>query len=275
MLKFEENRVEAAAAKRVAEVNKENQRKINQLNIVHVFAKIKGIAVRNRVRILDFLKNYDKHNELCILETDFRRGLNLAGVRLEHMELNLICEMLVFKNLSTLRQTYLVKMYTKKSDFVRFRSPLRKNYVDYKRFCDSIEEVFHQPLLERAPLIVPLQHIPSYDDSNNFLNFDERQMISGALNKLAKYPDQVSNLSSIFEVLLIHFAIYSILKSLYLQDFDRCKIGTVTQNQFLRALTTRSIHDVISPREFNVICKCFGIEKGNQFLIMLVYKKNN
>lgn len=68
---------------------------MNRLNIVHVFAKVKGIVVRNRVRIMDFFKYYDKHNELCILETDFRRGLNLAGIQLEHMELNLICEVLV------------------------------------------------------------------------------------------------------------------------------------------------------------------------------------
>lgn len=75
--------------------NDENKRKINQLNIVHVIAKVKGIAARNRVRIMDFFKDYDKHNELCILETSFRRGLNLAGIKLEHMELTLICEVLV------------------------------------------------------------------------------------------------------------------------------------------------------------------------------------
>lgn len=83
----------------------------------------------------------------------------------------------------------------------RFRSPFRKDYVDYKRFCDAIEEVFCQSNLERAPLIVPLQHVPSNDDRNNFLNFDERKLVSAALNKLAKHPDQVANLSSLFEVL--------------------------------------------------------------------------
>lgn len=122
--------------------------------------------------------------------------------------------------------------------------------------------MFHQPNLERTPLIVPLQHIPSYDDSNNFLNFDERQMVSAALNKLTKYPDQVSNLSSLFEVPSISFVCFSLLYLSNLQDFDRCNIGSVTQNQFLRALTTRAIQNVISPREFNVICKCFGIQKG-------------
>lgn len=65
--------------------------------------------------------------------------------------------------------------------------------------------MFCQSNLERAPLIVPLQHIPSDDDKNNFLNFDERQSVSGALNKLAKYPDQVANLSSLFEVDFYHF----------------------------------------------------------------------
>lgn len=75
--------------------------------------------------------------------------------------------------------------------------------MDYKRFCDSVEEVFSQSNLERAPLIVPLQHIPNDDDNKNFLNFDERQLVSVALNKLAKYPDQVANLSSLFEVFVL------------------------------------------------------------------------
>ncbi|KAG4066440.1 hypothetical protein HA402_007076 [Bradysia odoriphaga] len=214
--RFEENRRPPAPENRLP--NEKCEQKTNQLNIIHVFAKIKGIAARNRVRIMDFLKNFDKHNELCIVETDFRRGLNLAGIHLEHMELNLICEV--------------------------FRSPLRKNYVDYKRFCDSVEEVFCQANLERAPLIVPLQHVPSDDNSHNFLNFDERQLVSTALTKLAKYPDHVANLDSLF------------------QDFDRRNFGTVTQNQFLRVLTARSMHDLISPREFNVVCKCFGVQKG-------------
>ncbi|KAJ6633413.1 hypothetical protein Bhyg_16673, partial [Pseudolycoriella hygida] len=213
--KFEENPVPPF---RISTRNEEIKRKMKDTNITQVFAKIKGIVVRNRVSIMDFLRNYDKHMELCIPESDFRRGLNLAGIRLEHMELDLICEV--------------------------FRSPFRVNYIDYQRFCESVEEAFCQNNLQRAPLIVPLQHIPSNDNSSNFLNFDERQCVSVALTKLAKYADQVSNLSSLFE------------------DFDKRNVGTVTQNQFLRVLSTRGIDNVISTREFNVICKCFGIEKG-------------
>lgn len=94
-LQFEENRVPPAPANRITATNDENKRKHNRVNMVRVFAKIKGYAVRNRVRMIDFFKDYDKHNELCILETDLRRGLNLAGIKLELMELNLICEVLV------------------------------------------------------------------------------------------------------------------------------------------------------------------------------------
>lgn len=78
----------------------------------------------------------------------------------------------------------------------------------------------------------------------NFLNFDQRIIVSKALEKLSKYPDQVSNLLSIF------------------QDYDRVNCGTVSENNFLRALTVRDLNNLISKREFEVICKCFGVERG-------------
>lgn len=63
-----------------------------------------------------------------------------------------------------------------------------------------IDEVDYQIGMERAPLIVPLQHITSSDGPKNFLNFEERALASLALETLAKYPDQVSNLRSLFQV---------------------------------------------------------------------------
>lgn len=63
-----------------------------------------------------------------------------------------------------------------------------------------VDEVGYQIGMERAPLIVPLQHITSSDGPTNFLNFEERTITSKALETLAKYPDQVSNLRSLFQV---------------------------------------------------------------------------
>ncbi|KAL3279478.1 hypothetical protein HHI36_016988 [Cryptolaemus montrouzieri] len=75
-----------------------------------------------------------------------------------------------------------------------FASPLRRECIDYRRFSDVIEESFTQSCLERAPLIVPLQHIPTKDCERNFLNFEERRAVAIALEKLAKKPDLQMNL---------------------------------------------------------------------------------
>lgn len=77
-----------------------------------------------------------------------------------------------------------------------------------------------------------------------FLNFEERTICSQALMKLARQPDEISNLSSVFK------------------DFDRENCGTVHKNQFMRALTVRDMHHMISSREFETIFKCFGVQGG-------------
>lgn len=151
-----------------------NSSTASEKDIVQVMAKIKGQTVRRRIRLIDFMQTFDYHSEQCITESDFRRGLNSATIQLNIPEIDLICNV--------------------------FKSPLREGYIDYKRFCQIIEESFHQPCLERAPLIVPLQHFPSDDTPENFLNFNERNILGKALDKLKNYPDQVSNLSSIFQV---------------------------------------------------------------------------
>lgn len=125
-----------------------------------------------------------------------------------------------------------------------FKSPLRPDYVEYKRFCSVIEEAFHQPCLERAPLIVPLQHFPSDSGAQNFLNFEERTIVTQTLQTLSKHSDQTSNLRELCA------------------DFDRTNCGTINRNQFLRVLTTRGLHNAVSSRAFEVLCKCFAVERG-------------
>ena len=100
-----------------------------------------------------------------------------------------------------LLDTFLIYFYLRS-----FKSPLRPNYIDYKLFCKTIEEAFYQPCLERSPLVVPLQHLPSSDGPTNFLNFEERTSVSKALEVLAKHYLK-SNLKSLFEVtaFLINF----------------------------------------------------------------------
>ncbi|CAH1119695.1 unnamed protein product [Phaedon cochleariae] len=187
-------------------------------DIVQIMAKIKGKVVRERIRVLEFLRDFDRCNEQVISRVDFKRGLSVCKFDLTDNEVQ------------TLMQV--------------FASPLRKECVDYKRFSEVVEESFSQQCLERAPLIVPIQHVPTRDCEKNFLNFDERIVVSMALQKLAKKPDMQMNLSSV------------------LKDYDKTNCGTVSQTQFLKALTLRGMSNLISKNEFDVICKCFSFERG-------------
>ncbi|XP_072384086.1 uncharacterized protein [Diabrotica undecimpunctata] len=187
-------------------------------DIVLIMAKIKGKVVRERIRIMEFLKDFDRLNSLVISEDDFKRGLSMCRLELTDNEIDTLLEV--------------------------FASPMRKGCVDYKRFCEVVEESFTQQCLERAPLIVPIQHVPTRDCEKNFLNFDERIKVSVALQKLARKPDLQMNLSSV------------------LSDFDKTNCGTVSQRAFLKALTLRGMDRLISRNEFDVICKCFSFQRG-------------
>uniref|UniRef100_A0A182PA37 EF-hand domain-containing protein n=1 Tax=Anopheles epiroticus TaxID=199890 RepID=A0A182PA37_9DIPT len=186
-------------------------------DIVRVLAKVKAQTVRRRLRLIDFMEGFDPLNHHRICETQFCRGLSTANVKLTTNEMQLICEY--------------------------FHTPTCQT-VDYKRFCDTIAEVDYQPYLEKAPLLVPCRHFPADEQPINFLNFDERTILSKVLQKLARHADLVSNLSSI------------------LKDFDKQNIGHVSRNQLLRALATRDLHTRISSRELETICKYFAVEVG-------------
>lgn len=62
---------------------------------------------------------------------------------------------------------------------------MRDCCVEYKRFCDTVEEAFTQLHLDRAPLLEPVQHVVCSDGDHNFLNYEERQIVSLAMQKLA------------------------------------------------------------------------------------------
>nr|CAD7203225.1 unnamed protein product [Timema douglasi] len=123
---------------------------------------------------------------------------------------------------------------------------MRRDYVDYRRFCETVEEAVTQACLERAPLIVPLQHIPTRDTDRNFLNFEERQLVSVGLQKLvsAMTTKRTGDLLPLF------------------QDHDRAKCGTVPKGSLLQVLSIGGLQDALSGREIEVVAKCFALERG-------------
>lgn len=70
--------------------------------------------------------------------------------------------------------------------------------MDYVKFGDVVEEAVATGSLERAPLLVPVQHVPSEASPKTFLNFDERHAATTAMDKLSRV--QEPNLKELFKV---------------------------------------------------------------------------
>ncbi|XP_059054585.1 uncharacterized protein LOC131848677 [Achroia grisella] len=189
-----------------------------ETDIVHILAKIKGKMVREGVRPGDFLRQFDKQKEQVIPRADFYRGLAAAGLSLTPLEMDTLMEV--------------------------FCAPGRRRYVEYERFNSTVGEALTQPGLERAPLLEPIPHVPTADSPLNFLSFEERNIVSGALTKLSKYPDQLSNILEVFK------------------DMDKERCGTIPRVSVERALCQRNLLQLVSARERDLIYKCFGYRRG-------------
>ncbi|EDV92987.1 uncharacterized protein LOC6563620 [Drosophila grimshawi] len=193
----------------------------NEEVIARILASAKRQAITKGISVIDFLSDYDRHREGQILESDFKRALDNAMVILTDEDATVLCNV--------------------------FRSPNRSACVRYRDFCKALDEIFMQVdtnMGDNIVTAVPLLHLPNLDCVDCFLNFDERTLCSNALMKLARRPDEISNLREVFK------------------DFDRQLCGSVTQNQFLRAITLREMHNMMSSRELEAVVKCFGVKRG-------------
>ncbi|XP_076248190.1 uncharacterized protein LOC143188044 [Calliopsis andreniformis] len=193
----------------------------DEKNIVLILAKIKAKVVRERIKVTEFMRQYDAHNELVITRTEFMRGL-------DQLRCNLSCtEMGTIMNV--------------------FQAPSRSDYVDYVKFGAVVEEAVATESLERAPLLVPVQHVPSEASPKTFLNFDERHMVTMAMDKLSRVTEP--NLKELFK------------------DYDKENTGTVSKECLTKALSIRRMLQLISNKELDAVHKCFAVEKGRRLEI--------
>ncbi|XP_063987045.1 uncharacterized protein LOC135167617 [Diachasmimorpha longicaudata] len=191
----------------------------DEREIVHVLGKIKAKIVRERIKVTEFLRGFDPRNELVISRNDFVRGMDQIRCNLTSTELETIMDM--------------------------FKAPLRAGFVEYERFGNVVEEAVTTPALEKSPLLVPVQYVPSFASSKRFLNFEERQTIVETMEKLARVRNH--NLEDVFK------------------DFDKENIGTITKDQMMKALSVRKMLELLNTRELNTLHKCFSIERGMRF----------
>lgn len=67
--------------------------KPTEQDVIQALSKIKRQMSINNVKIIDFFVDYDHHRENQIPESDFRRGLDNADVKLTVPEVDIICDM--------------------------------------------------------------------------------------------------------------------------------------------------------------------------------------
>ncbi|XP_071638327.1 uncharacterized protein [Temnothorax longispinosus] len=187
----------------------------DETNIVLILAKIKAKVVRERIKVLEFMRQFDRHNQLVIARLDFIRGLDQLRCGLTTAEVDTITRV--------------------------FQALLKPGFVEYTKFAAVVEEAVTTGGLEKVPLVVPLQHVPSEASGRTFLNFDERQMVAIAMDKLCQMRNP--NLEEIFK------------------DYDKENTGTVSKGHLISTLSVRRMLELINSRELDALHKGFSIEK--------------
>ncbi|XP_018359818.1 PREDICTED: uncharacterized protein LOC108759052 isoform X1 [Trachymyrmex cornetzi] len=190
----------------------------DETNIVLILAKIKAKVVRERIKVLEFMRQFDRHNQLVVSKLDFIRGLDELRCGLTTAEIDTITKL--------------------------FQAPLKPYFIEYTKFAAIVEEAVATRCLEKVPLVVPLQHVPSEADSRTFLNFDERQKVAIAMDKLCQVRSP--NLEEIFK------------------DYDKENTGTVSKGHLIRTLSVRRMLEFINSNELDAVHKCFSTEKNSR-----------
>ncbi|XP_036148032.1 uncharacterized protein LOC105829378 isoform X2 [Monomorium pharaonis] len=189
-----------------------------ETNIVLILAKIKAKVVRERIKVLEFLSQFDRQNHLIITRIDFIRGLDQLRCGLTTAEVDTITKV--------------------------FQASLKPDFIEYTKFAAVVEEAVATAGLEKFPLVVPLQHVPSEASDRTFLNFDERQKVGIAMDKLCQVRSP--NLEEIFK------------------DYDKENTGTVCKGHLIRTLSVRRMLELVNNRELDAVHKCFSIERSGR-----------
>jgi len=88
-----------------------------------LLAKLRKKAFELRVRVAEFLKDFDKLRSGSITKNQLRLGLNMANMPLSTQEFEMITE--------------------------HFKNPEKEDHVSWREFCDCVDEVFTVKNLEK------------------------------------------------------------------------------------------------------------------------------
>ena len=151
--------------KRLEELRLTNTgKKLPELNIAEdlegVMMKVKTKVSKERVRVLEFLRDYDKLRSGRILKTSFRRALDLCRFELKESEVCILED--------------------------KYQSQGYPDFVDYLKFCDDVESIFTFKELEKAPLQEVTQFKPPEEWELNKLEPAAEQQFAVCMDGIAE-----------------------------------------------------------------------------------------
>lgn len=150
---------------RLEEIRRTNAKKtLPELNaqkdLESILLKVKTKVSRERMRVLEFMRDYDKLRSGRMLKTSFRRALDLCRFELRESEVSILED--------------------------RYQSMQDRDYVDYLKFCDEVESIFTTKELEKQPLeeVRPFRAPEEWE--MNSLSQDEQAKFKACMYRLSE-----------------------------------------------------------------------------------------
>nr|CAB3262790.1 uncharacterized protein LOC100183292 [Phallusia mammillata] len=126
-----------------------------------IITKIKAKVYKERMRVYEFMKDYDKLKTGRIIKANFQRAMDLAGLELKESEVNILCD--------------------------AFRSGSHPGFIDYLAFCDEIESIFTIKNLVKNPLMTPSQFKPPVEWQQNTMSKEAEIVYDLAMMRVAEH----------------------------------------------------------------------------------------
>lgn len=135
---------------------------IDALTDLHsIIQKIKTKVCKERMRIYEFMRDYDKLRTGRILIPNFKRSLDLIGLELKESEVQILGE--------------------------AYRSYGYPGFVNYLAFQDEIESIFTVKNLDKTPLVTPLQFKPPIEWKQNELSSEGEIVFKRAMERVSEH----------------------------------------------------------------------------------------
>ena len=198
-----------------------------------VMTKIKAIVIKKRMRIYEFMKDYDKLKTGRVLESNFARALDLAGLGLKESEVHMLID--------------------------AYRSLTHPGYIEYLAFSNEVESIFTLKYLEKNPLITPEQFQPPVDWQLNTLSEPDKVLLDETLMRLATHIRKTR--VQLFPLFEDYDRVHNgyVTKLQFHRVLTELNMGSLLNDEEVRVIFARFRVQVGGRQDFNYIPFCNSV----------------